>query len=36
VRSIALVGRPAIPQNATNATGDRIETDGSMAVLLMQ
>jgi hypothetical protein len=36
VRSIALVGRPAIPQNATNATGDRIETDGSMAVLLLQ
>jgi hypothetical protein len=35
VRSIALVGRPAIPQNATNATGDRIETDGSMAVLLL-
>jgi hypothetical protein len=36
VRSIALVPRPAIPQNATNATGDRLETDGSMAVLLLQ
>ena len=36
VRSIALVARPAIPQNATNATGDRLETDGSMAVLLLQ
>lgn len=36
VRSIALVARPAIPQNATNATGDAIETDGRMAVLLFE
>ena len=36
IRSIALVERPQIPQDATNATGDRIETDGSMAVLLFQ
>jgi hypothetical protein len=34
VRSIALVARPDIPQNATNATGDPLRTDGSMAVLL--
>ncbi|HEX4274664.1 MAG TPA: LssY C-terminal domain-containing protein [Bryobacteraceae bacterium] len=36
VRSIALVERPGIPQNATNATGDSLRTDGSMAVLLLQ
>jgi LssY C-terminus len=36
VRTIALVPRPGVPQTATNATGDRIETDGSMAVLLFQ
>lgn len=36
IRSIALVGRPNIPQNATNATGDALQTDGSMAVLLFQ
>lgn len=36
VRSIALVERPAIPRDATNATGDALHTDGSMAVLLLQ
>jgi hypothetical protein len=36
VRAIALVGRPDIPQNATNATGDALKTDGSMAVLLLK
>jgi hypothetical protein len=36
IRSIALVERPAIPKNATNATGDALQTDGSMAVLLFQ
>ena len=36
IRSIALVGRPNIPQNATNATGDPLRTDGGMAVLLFQ
>jgi hypothetical protein len=36
VRSIALVGRPDIPQDATNATGDSLKTDGGMAVLLFQ
>jgi hypothetical protein len=34
IRSIALVGRPDIPRNATNATGDPLRTDGAMAVLL--
>ncbi len=34
VKSIALIGRPAVPADATNATGDRLETDGRMAVLL--
>jgi hypothetical protein len=36
VKSIALVDRDGIPQGATNATGDTIETDGRMAVLLFQ
>jgi hypothetical protein len=36
IRSIALVERPDIPHNATNATGDSLQTDGSMAVLLFQ
>ena len=36
IRSIALVERPQIPKDATNATGDHLETDGSMAVLLFQ
>jgi len=36
VRSIALVERPAVPHEATNATGDALKTDGSMAVLLLQ
>jgi hypothetical protein len=33
VRALALVGRTGIPQNATNATGDSLITDGKMAVL---
>lgn len=36
IRSLALVSRPDIPENATNATGDPLQTDGSMAVLLFQ
>ncbi len=36
IRSIALVDRPDIPQNATNATGDSMKTDGAMAVLLFE
>jgi hypothetical protein len=35
VRSLALVDRPQIPQDATNATGDRLQTDGRMAVVLL-
>ena len=34
VRSLALVDRPSIPHDATNATGDVLQTDGRMAVLL--
>ena len=36
VRSVALVDRPAIPQHGQNATGDSVETDGKMAVLVLQ
>jgi hypothetical protein len=36
IRALALVARPNIPQNATNATGDPLRTDGAMAVLLFQ
>lgn len=36
IRAIALVERPDIPTNATNATGDSLRTDGAMAVLLFQ
>jgi hypothetical protein len=36
VRSIALVERPSVPQHGQNATGDNIETDGKMAVLVLQ
>jgi hypothetical protein len=36
IRSLALVDRPYIPANATNATGDPLHTDGRMAVLLLQ
>ena len=34
VRSVALVDRPAVPQHGENATGDNVETDGKMAVLV--
>ncbi len=33
IHGLALVGRSGIPQNASNATGDRLVTDGQMAVL---
>ena len=33
VRGISLVDRPALPGNMFNATGDKLETDGKMAVL---
>jgi len=36
VRSVALVERPDVPQHGQNATGDNIETDGKMAVLVLQ
>jgi hypothetical protein len=36
VRSLAIVDRPDIPQDLTNATGDALHTDGGMAVLLIQ
>jgi len=36
VRSLALVERPNIPHDATNATGDSLQTDGRMAVLLFR
>jgi hypothetical protein len=36
VRSLALVERPKVPQHARNATGDNLDTDGRMAVLLLQ
>lgn len=36
VQSLALVDRPAVPQNSQNATGDNLETDGKMAVLLLR
>jgi hypothetical protein len=35
VKGLALVERPAVPKQARNATGDDIETDGAMAVLLL-
>jgi len=36
IRGIALVARPNMPEGATNATGDPLRTDGSMAVLLFR
>jgi hypothetical protein len=36
VQSVALVERPAVPKNGQNATGDHLETDGMMAVLVLQ
>jgi LssY C-terminus len=36
VRSLAIVERPEIPRDLTNATGDLLRTDGNMAVLLLQ
>jgi hypothetical protein len=34
VKSVALVGRPDVPETIENATGDALQTDGAMAVLL--
>lgn len=36
VRSLALVERPQVPRQSSNATGDRLETDGRMAVLWIE
>jgi len=35
VRAFGLVDRPQVPRQARNATGDSIETDGRVAVLLL-
>jgi hypothetical protein len=36
VKALALVERPAVPKSSQNATGDKLETDGAMAVLQLQ
>jgi hypothetical protein len=36
VKGLALVDRPAVPREGQNATGDKLVTDGGMAVLLLQ
>jgi len=36
VQGIALVPRPAVPQHSQNATGDSLDTDASVAVLLLK
>ena len=36
VKSVELVDRPQVPQHGQNATGDNVETDGKMAVLVLQ
>jgi hypothetical protein len=36
VKGLSLVSRPAAPQHSQNATGDKLETDGRMAVLLVE
>ena len=36
VASMLLVDRTGIPQNAQNATGDNLVTDGKIAVLVLQ
>jgi len=36
VRSVALVERDNVPKHGQNATGDNLETDGKMAVLVLQ
>jgi hypothetical protein len=36
VKGLALVDRPKVPKSTGNATGDKIETDGKMAVLLFE
>jgi len=36
VQSMELLDRPNVPKHAENATGDKLETDGKIAVLVLQ
>jgi hypothetical protein len=36
VRSLLMVDRPNVPRHSTNATGDNLDTDGKMAVLILK
>ncbi len=36
VRAFELVDRPHVPRHTSNATGDRIETDGKLSALLVE
>ena len=36
VKELSLVARPAAPQHSQNATGDKLETDGAQAVLVIE
>jgi len=36
VQSLMMVDRPQVPQHGQNATGDNLNTDGKMAVLVLQ
>jgi hypothetical protein len=36
VRSLSMVDRPNVPQHGQNATGDNLNTDGKMAVLVLK
>jgi hypothetical protein len=36
VKSVELIERPEAPRETTNATGDRVETDGCMAVVILK
>ena len=36
VQSVALVDRPHVPTSSQNATGDKLETDGKIVVLLLR
>ena len=36
VRSMLMADRPSVPQHGENATGDKLDTDGRMAVLILR
>ncbi|MGA2590324.1 MAG: LssY C-terminal domain-containing protein [Bryobacteraceae bacterium] len=36
VQSLELIARPNVPQHSQNATGDNLDTDGKMAVLILK